>query len=78
MVIKTSEFQSIRVELRFLNNLFPDTEFAQTLNDNFSNIIKELDIKITNDLQCDFSNIENPVKRAIEKYKNHPSIEKIK
>ena len=29
-------------------------------------------------MQCDVSNIENPVKRAIQKYKNHPSIEKIK
>ena len=43
-----------------------------------SNIVKELNIKVKEDLLCDVSDINDPVARAIQKYKNHPSIQMIK
>ena len=50
-----------------------DTEIAKTLNNNFSNSVKEFDIKVTGDLPCGVSNTENLVERVIEKYKIHQS-----
>ena len=44
----------------------------------FSNTVKELNIKVKEDLLCDVSNISDPVERAIQKYKKHPSIQMIK
>ena len=55
-----------------------DTRIAETLSSYFSNIIKDLDVIVTQILQNDFSNFENPAKMAIKKQKNHTSIEKIK
>ena len=53
-------------------------EIAHKLNTFFSNVFKELNIKIKEDLLCDVSNINDPVERAIQKYKNHPSTQMIK
>ena len=53
-------------------------EIAEKLNAFFSNIVKELNIKVKEDLLCDVSDINDPVERAIQKYKNHPSIQMIK
>ena len=50
----------------------------EKLNAFFSNIVKELNIKAKEDLLCDVSDINDPVERAIQKYKNHPSIQMIK
>ena len=55
-----------------------EIEIAEKLNAFFSNIVKELNIKVTEDLLCDVSDINHPVERAIQKYKNHPSIQMIK
>ena len=55
-----------------------ETEVAEKLNSFFSNIVKELNIKVKEDLLCDVSDINNPVERAIQKYKNNPSIQMIK
>ena len=44
----------------------------------FSNIVKELNIKVKEDLLCDVSDINDPVERSIQKYKNHPCIQMIK
>ena len=41
-------------------------------------MIKELNIKVKEDLLCDVSDINDPVERAIKKYENHPSIQMIK
>ena len=40
----------------------------------FSNNVKERNIKCKEDLLCDVSNVKGLVERAIQKYKNHPSI----
>ena len=53
------------------------TEIADKLNAFFSNIVKELNIKVKEDLLWDVSDINYPVESAIEKYKNHPSIQMI-
>ena len=50
-----------------------DIQIAEKLNTFFSNIVNEFNIKIKEDLLCDVSNINDPVERAIQKYKNHPS-----
>ena len=51
---------------------------AKKLNAFFSNIVKELNIKLKEDLLCDVSNINDSVERAIQKHKNHSSMQKIK
>ena len=53
-----------------------EIEIAEKLNAFFSNIVKELNIKVKEDLFI--SNINDPVERAIQKYKNHPIIQMIK
>ena len=60
------------------NIISSETEIAEKLNAFFSNIVKELNIKVKEDLLCDVSDINDPVERAIQKYKNHPSIQMIK
>ena len=35
-------------------------------------------MKVKEDLSCDVSDINNPIERALQKYKNHPSIQMIK
>ena len=44
----------------------------------FSNIVKEFNIKVKEDLLRDSSNINNPFQRASQIYKNHPSMQMIK
>ena len=72
------------------NIISSDTEIAKKRNNFFSNVIKELKIKfskspevdylnkIKEDFLCDVSNVNDPVERAIQKYKSHPSIQMIK
>ena len=60
------------------NIITSETEIAEKLNAFFSNIVKELNIKVKEHLLCDVSDINDPVERAIQKYKNHPSIQMIK
>ena len=60
------------------NIISSEIEIAEKLNALFSNIVKELNIKVKEDLLCDVSDINNPVERAIQKYKNDPSIQMIK
>ena len=55
-----------------------EIEIAEKLNAFFSNIVKELNIKVKEDLLCDVSDINDPVEKAIQKYKNHLSIQMIK
>ena len=55
-----------------------EIEIAEKLNAFFSNIVKELNKKVKEDLLCDVSDINDPVERAIQKYNNHPSIQMIK
>ena len=55
-----------------------EIEIAEKLNAFFSNIVKELNIKVKEDLLCDASDINDPVEKAIQKYKNHLSIQMIK
>lgn len=59
-------------------SLCPHIEIAETLNNNYINIIKELEIKVRKGLQCRVSNTENSVDKAIKKYQSYLSIEKIK
>ena len=60
------------------HNISSEIEIAEKLNAFFSNIVKDLNIKVKEDLLCDVSDINDPVERAIQKYKNHPSIQMIK
>ena len=60
------------------NIISSDIEVAEKLNSFFGNVVKELNINIKEDLLCNVSNINDPVERAIQKYKNHPSIQMIK
>ena len=60
------------------NIIFSDIGIAEKLNTFFSNLVKELNIKIKEDLLSDVSNVNDPVERAIQKYKSHPSIQIVK
>ena len=60
------------------NIISSEIEIAEKLNAFFSNIVKELNIKVKEHLLRDVSDINDPVERAIQKYKNHPSIQMIK
>ena len=61
------------------NSIIPsETEISEKLNAFFSNIVKELNIKVKEDLLCNVSDISDPVETAIQKYKNHASIQMIK
>ena len=60
------------------NIIASEIEIAEKLNAFFSNIVKELNIKVKEDLLCDVSDINDTVERAIQRYKNHPSIQMIK
>ena len=55
------------------NIISSEIEIAEKLNAIFSNMVK-----VKEELLCDVSNINNPVERAIQKYKNHPTIQMIK
>ena len=55
-----------------------ESETAEVLNNFFSNIVKDLKIPEYENLDRSFENVEDPVLRAILKYKNHPSITVIK
>ena len=60
------------------NTLSEDEKIADTFNNFFSNIIKNLNISINSEVLEDVSMIQDPIIAAIEKYKRHPSILKIK
>ena len=60
------------------NIISSETEIAEKLNAFFSDIVKELNIRVKEGLLCDVSNINDPVERDIQKYKNCPSILMIK
>ena len=51
------------------NIISSEIGIAEKLNAFFSNIVKELNIKVKENLICDISDINDPVKRAIQKYK---------
>ena len=62
------------------NNMICDDEktLCDIFNDFFSNVVKNLNIVMKEDI-CDINVLEvDPVLKAIKKYKNHPSILKIK
>ena len=60
------------------NILSSEIEIVGKINAFFSNIVKELNIKVKEYLLCDVSYINHPIERAIRKYKNHASIQMIK
>ena len=60
------------------NIISSEIDIAEKLNAFFSNIVEELNIKVKKDLLCDVSDINDPVGRAIQEYKNNPSIQMIK
>ena len=59
------------------NIISSEIEIAEKLNAFFSNIVKELSIKVKEHLLCDVSDVNDPVERAIQKYKNHSKIQMI-
>ena len=60
------------------NVISSDIEIDEKLNTFFSNVVKELNTKIKEDLLCDVSNFNDPVERTFQNYENHPSIKMIK
>ena len=60
------------------NIISSDSDIAETFNDFFANAVKNLNINVDSALITNSDHIEDPIIRAIEKYKKHPSIVKIK
>ena len=52
-------------------------KIADVINDFFINAVKDLNIAISGDILCEANNMKDPVLKAIEKYKKHPSIKAI-
>ena len=55
-----------------------DSKIAETFNIFFTNAVRNLNISIDPALTSNADHVEDPINKAIEKYKNHPSIVKIK
>ena len=55
-----------------------DLKIAEIFNDYFANITQDLEITDTGAHLSPTIDIEDPIDKAVEKYKNHPSIKKIK
>ena len=55
-----------------------DLKIAEIFNDYFANITQDLEITDTGAHLSSTIGIEDPIDKAVEKYKNHPSIKKIK
>ena len=55
-----------------------DDVIAETFNDFFANAVKNLNIHIDPEFLSKTDGIEDPIVKAVEKFKNHPSIVKIK
>ena len=67
--------KSDKIHLNENGNLIKgESETAEVLNNFFSNIVKKLKIPEYENLNSNIENINDPVFRAILKYKNHPSI----
>ena len=49
-------------------------KLLKTFNDFFTKVVSNLNITQYEDLSVNFEQIEDPVLRVIEQYKNHPSI----
>ena len=60
------------------NTLSEDEKNAETFNKFFGNIIENLNISINSEVLENVSMIQDPITAAIEKYKWHPSILKIR
>ena len=58
--------------------LSEEAKVADTFNEFFSNVVKELKIEKDDNLLTDVIEETDPVLKAIKKYKNHPSILRIK
>ena len=43
----------------------------------FNNAVKNLNITVSGNILCEVNNMKNPVLKAIEKYKKHPSIKAV-
>ena len=60
------------------NEIISDCQpVAELFNNLFTNIVKELNLVIDNEFLVNADHIGDPVQKAIEKYKNHPSVKAI-
>ena len=55
-----------------------DKEIAETFNKFFINAVSNLDLKENNAILNDTEHLKDPVKKALHKFKDHPSILEIK
>ena len=53
-------------------------QIANIFNTFFIEIVSNVGTKVDERYLCDASNISDPIEKAIQKYKNHPSISIIK
>ena len=61
------------------NEIIQDNnKVSEVFNDFFSNAVTKLNIQVNNELLNDTISVTDPIQKAILKYKNHPSIMKIK
>ena len=55
-----------------------DKELGEIFNNHFASLVPNMKLQISETLTSDTQHILDPVQKAIEKYKNHPSIKIIK
>ena len=52
-------------------------KIADVFNDFFINVVKNLNVTVSGNILCEANKMKDPVLKAIEKYKKHPSIKAI-
>ena len=52
-------------------------KIAAVFNDFFINVVKNLNVTVSGNILCEANKMKDPVLKAIEKYKKHPSIKAI-
>ena len=73
--IKSTEYITLEENGKFISN---DKELARIFNEFFVNIVPSLGINTNHSFLINTDNENDPIEKAIAKYKNHPSIISIK
>ena len=73
--VRSSTYITLNEDEKLIKNEY---QIANIFNTFFIEIVPNLGTKVDERYLCDASNISDPVEKAIQKYKNHPSVSIIK
>ena len=73
--VRSNTYITLNEDEKLIKNEYQITNIFKTF---FNEIVPNLDTKVDEGYLCNASNISDPIEKAIQKYKNHPSISIIK